>query len=374
MYYSFILAPNYTPNEEVNKSEIRSEYDSMVHWMENRQSEKRISTGVQFALAYYPGLIEINENRLDALTREDYESYARWTADWYLYQDTFIYSTPEFLSYNHVYYGPEQDYPLIEGSYWYREIANRYKQYIETENEITLNLLEERTGLQSVYRLLNTTLVPVILIAVVVFFSNDIVIKDRKHLSITRSFPLSFTGKLWIKTFVILTATMMTFLGVLLLILLITSLQNGFGTFSIPVSIYDGLVLRDRGSFDSISLGLFYIKAIGLVLLITYLFIRVIIMFSILIRNEFFNLLAGLALIFTERLYYMRGIGFFSNVDLYPSTFFPVGQVISGYQNHLYNSPVITFQNGVISLAAAIIVIELIILILTRFRNVNSII
>lgn len=370
LYYSLVLVPSYQPNEDINERDIRAEHDAMDYWMENREGEG-ISSGAQFALAYFPDLIEIDSNRIEALEEDDYEAYATWTAEWYNYQDFWIYSSPQFLSYNHIYYGEGQDYPIEEGSFWYRETAKRYEQYTESDSTLSPSILEERTALQTGYRLLNIKLVPFLLIAAVVFYANDIVTKDRRHLTIIKSFPLSLSQKLWTKTLVVLSMSSLTLFGLFIIIMLLAGLQHGFGSFSIPVPVYDGLVLEARGSFDVISLGQFYFQAAVMILLIIFLFTRLIILLSLLIRNEFFNLFAGLSLIFAERMYYMRGIGYFSNVDLLPSTFFPIGQVLSGYQNHLYNSPAITFQNGVLSLLSAIILIELLIFIASRFKAIQ---
>lgn len=371
LYYALFLIPDYQPNEEINERDIRTEHDSMVHWIDNMQGDG-MSSGASFALAYFPERIELDAARLEALENNDYESYAEWTSRWYIYEDSWIYGSPDSLSYNHVYYGVDQDYPRQEGRYWYLETANRYEKYVEEKIEIVPDVLEERTALQTGYRLLNNSWVPLVLIAIVVFYSNDVIIKDRHHLTIVKSFPLSLSGKLWTKTFIVMTAALGTILVLGLLSLIIVGFQHGVGSFSIPVSVYDGYVLEGGGSFETISIGVFYVQAFVLISLIFYLFTRGIVVLSLVVRNEFFNLLIGLALIFSERLYYMRGIGFFSNVDLLPPTFFPVGQVLSGYQNHLYNSPAITFQNGVYSLLGSIIVVEIVLFIATRFKKIQT--
>lgn len=371
LYYTLMVVPDYQPNERINEREIQKDHDSMVYWMENREGEG-ISSGAQFALAYFPTLIEIDAQRLEALEQEDYKAYTDWTSQWYEYEDAWTFGSPHFLSYNPVYYGTNQDYPHEEGSYWYRETAQRYNQYVKSGIDITPNILEERTALQNSYRLLNNPVIAIILIAVVVIYANDIVTKDRKHLSITKSFPLSFSDKLWTKTFVVLATSAATFLGLFLLIFLVVGMQYGFGTFEIPITVFKRVISEGRGTFETISLGTFFIQSLILFSLIVYLFTRMTILFSLLVRNEFFNLLAGMSLIFTERLYYMRGIGFFLNVDLLPPTFFPVGQVLSGYQNHLYNSTEITFQNGTISLIVTILIIELMLFIAVRFNKIRN--
>lgn len=371
LYVSIFVVPQYQPNEKISERDIRAEHEGMVHWIENMKGEGK-SSGAVFALNYFPPLIDIDAQRLKALEQNDYVSYAEWTAQWYEYKDEWILSYPSFISYNHVYYGVDMIYPLEEGSYWYRETAHRYNQYVQSEINITPAVLEERTALQTLYRLFNHPLVPIIFIAVVVIYANDIVIKDRKHLTITKSFPLSFSEKLWIKTGVVMTTSALTFLFLFLIVFFMVGFQYGFGSLHIPVSVFERVMSQGRGTFDTIQLGTFYVRASILLILIMYLFTRLIIMFSLLVKNEFFNLLAGIALIFTERLYYIRGVGFFSNVDLLMPTFFPIGQVLSGYQNFLYNSAAITFQNGVLSLLVAILFVEVALFIFTRVKSIQN--
>ncbi|WP_208560474.1 hypothetical protein [Marinilactibacillus kalidii] len=370
LYYSIILSPEYVPNERINETEIRQDYEEMTSWLDNMRGDG-ISEGSAFALSYFPELIELNEKRLASLEEEDFQTYAETTSDWYLYQDDWIYSSPEFLSYNRAYYGIEQDYPQQEGRYWYMDTANRYEAYTNMTREINPSILEEKTGLQTGFRVWNTTLVPVVLIGLVVIYSNDIVTKDKKHLSLVRSFPISFSGKLLAKTAVVLTASLFTSILLFMLGITIVSFKNGFGSFSIPVSIFKGPILS-VANYDTITIGTFYLQAFALLLMISYAFTRFCVLCSLLFKNEYVTLLIGGALIFTERLYYIRGVGYFSNLDLIPSSFFSIGQVLSGYQNHLYNSSSISFQNGILSILVLILVIELSLFIVNKIPFVRS--
>ncbi|WP_225744037.1 hypothetical protein [Marinilactibacillus sp. Marseille-P9653] len=320
LYYVFVIEPNYQPDERVDAVNVQQDYDEMSHWLENYRGEGT-SSGAAFALSYFPPLVELNETRLDALEQKDFAAYTRATAEWYRYEDQWIFSSPEFLSYNTAYYGIGQQYPLQEGRYWYLSTATRYSAYVDKGTRITPAVLEERTALQTGIRAWNSSIVPIALISLVVIFSIDIVTKDRNHLSLVSSFPLSFEQKLWVKTAVVITTFSIVSFSIFLLGLSIVALKEGFGSFSIPVIVFNGPILLEE-NFYTISICLFYLQAIALILVIAYLFTRFIILCSLLLKNEYFNLLVGLAVIFTERLYYIRGIGYFSNVDLFPSTFF----------------------------------------------------
>lgn len=238
---------------------------------------------------------------------------------------------------------------------------------------VTPAILEERTALQTGIRAWNSSIVPIALIGLVVIFSIDIVTKDRNHLSLVRSFPLSFEQKLWVKTAVVITTFSIVSLSIFLIGLSIVAIKEGFGSFAIPVTVFNCPILLEE-NFYTISIGLFYLQVIALILAIAYLFTRFIILCSLLLKNEYFNLLVGIAVIFTERLYYIRGIGYFSNVDLFPSTFFRVGEVLSGYQNHLYNSSAISFEIGIVSLVVAIVVVEILLFLVSRFKRIRAII
>lgn len=372
LYFVLVIDPSYRPDESINEVEIQQEYDEMSHWLENYQGEG-VSSGAAFALSYFPSLVEINETRLDAINQQDFKAYSTASAEWYRYKDQWIYSSPEFLSYNKAYYGIEQDYPLQEGRYWYLNTATRYAAYVDRNLEISPAVLEERTALQTGARVWNSSIFPMALIGLVVVFSIDIVTKDRAHLTVVRSFPLSFAQKLWVKTAVVLTAFSVVSVSIFAIGLILVSFRENFGSLSIPMTVFNGPTLMEE-HFHTISVGLFYLQSIGLMLVIAYLFIRFIILCSLLIKNEYFNLLIGLTVIFTERLYYIRGIGYFSTVDLLPSTYFRVGEVLSGYQNHLYNSSAISFEIGMFSLIGTILIVEVFIILVSRFKSIRAII
>lgn len=52
-------------------------------------------------------------------------------------------------------------------------------------------------------------------------------------------------------------------------------------------------------------------------------------------------------LIFGENYYNNRGVGFFWDIEKYPTTYIQVGQIVSGFRNFYYTTEDITVEKGV---------------------------
>ncbi|WP_343756640.1 hypothetical protein [Alkalibacterium iburiense] len=174
-----------------------------------------------------------------------------------------------------------------------------------------------------------------------------------------------------VKTIVVLLGFLLTLAAGILALLITIGPRYGIGSFSIPVptfsfSLYGGL-------FETVPIGNWLLQAFILILISSLVLIRGIIGLSLLFKQEFLNLLVGVSVLFTEPLYFSRGIGHFSDIGLLPPTFFSVGSVLTGYHNFLYNSQDIHFMNGVLSLGATWLVIEIILFVLTRFKRFRHI-
>ena len=370
LYYSLIVNPKEVPNESVDETSIQNELTKGEFFEEHvGEITEGTHSSTLFALSYFIPLTELNWERVQALDSNDLKTYTEKTIDWYLYQDAYA-SVSDYVRYSSHYYGKDQHYPKEEGSFFYRYTASRYQGYLDRHLPITRELLDERTGLQTLQRVMQTVF-PLLILALVVIFSNDILVKDRKHLTLVKSYPLSFTTRLWIKTGVVLAALFLTVGLSIGMGLLLVSAKNGIGSFNIPVPFYDGKIY-DGAEFHLFSMGSYLLKSLTLYVFAAFLLIRFLMLLSVLVGNEFFNLIAGLAVVFAEGIYYKRGIGFFTNLDRLPTTFFKIGDVLIGYQNHLYNSYEITFRNGVLAIGLSILAVEVLLFLLTRFQRFKS--
>lgn len=82
------------------------------------------------------------------------------------------------------------------------------------------------------------------------------------------------------------------------------------------------------------TLGMFLGRSLSLLIVWFIVIINVVVLCSVLFRQEMVNLAVGLFVIFGEKFYMNRGIGYFWEVEKVPTTYIHVGKVVSSYQNY----------------------------------------
>lgn len=357
VYYALVNVPQYVPIEAIDQEVIQDELSEGEYFLETT-SEDTQSASKQAYLQLYPQLNEINQHRLNALEKDDYKTYLAETIQWFGISP--IAREPKLE-----YYTYDQPYPDQEAAYFNRYTMGRYTAYLDGDYNLTLNVLEERRALQTLQRTLNGKM-PFILIALVVLFSFDVLTVNKGHKTIVQSLPLTFRKQLIIKTVVLLAGIFLTLGTSFILWLFLIGGRYGIGSWNLPVPVYGYSIHSDIQIM--IPMVQFLLQALALFFLITVIFSRGILIVSLLLKNEIVNLVVGLSCIFLENTYYMRGIGYFSSVSILPPTFFKIGAALSGYQNHLYTTDIITFGTGLLSLSILWLLIEFILYFLTTFK------
>jgi len=345
-YYALIIAPTYIPIEKVDVKEIEARYLTREEFLNQVDIHDGTHSLTRFAAAIFPEWNEYDQNRLEAIKREDFKEYAEVTSKWYAYSDKMIFfHGRDLLYYNPGYYTYGNSYARMDGHYAYLYSASRYQGYSEGKSNLSIDVFEERTALQTVQRLLDSYL-PLLLIASCIFFSADIVLRDRRNPTLLRGLPFSDWKKLMIKGAV-------SFLGSILAILplsvglFIIGGRNGFGDFNLPVPIIS------TSGFSTISMGEYLVQNIVLIVLWFVFIISLLLLVSVLLKNEFANVLVGFAFIMAEFFYYSRGVGYVWDVQWYPATYVQVGQIVSGYRSFLYDSVALSLGSGLVVLGVS---------------------
>lgn len=353
IYYTAVIAPSYVHPETIDEQAIEREIEELYTKIDNIKDD--FVRSLPLKPTYYE-MIELDKNRLEALETEDYRTYAKQTMDWFGYSS--IKPTRRYRDYGDWY--PEQTtmYKLANES-------RRYQGYLDKQLKITPALLHEQTALQ-VFKRSMEGMLPIVFLVMVIFYSNDILTNDRKHMSLVDAYPVSLNKRLWAKTAVAVTASMLTIILAFGVGVLITGQRFGFGSLKISVPYYYVKELFDW-NIDIMSMSMYVLKSMTMFFLLALIFTRGILLLSILFRNEFVNLLA-IAAIFAESLYYGRGSGPYTKKPWYPSTYFKVGEVLNGHRNFLYTTDVINFQNSLLSLGALFLLIECLMFLVTRIR------
>lgn len=365
LYYALYIAPDYQPIESVNKNEIESRYEDRQEFLDNMQVTEGSHPLTLFAYQVFPKWNEFDGARLAALEDDDLQSYAQATHNWYLYSDEIIYANGyDFLRYNPGYYTYGNMLSHADGHYAYLYAAERYGNYADATYDLNINIFEERTALQALQRMLESSL-PYILLILCLILSNDIVMKDRKHPSIVNGFPMTPFQRLMLKGMVALLGSL-TMIFILLPAFLIIGIRDGFGTLNLPVVAYTFEFLN-LGTYENMSMGLFLVQIFVMLLLWFMLIISLVLFMSILLKNEFINLTIGI-IFFVEVIYYQRGAIIEDWLSYLPTSYVQLGDIISGYKQYALGTGSVTMEKGQILLLASFVLIILFIWLFTK-RN-----
>ncbi|WP_042470306.1 ABC transporter permease [Bacillus ndiopicus] len=357
LFYAIKIAPAYDPIEQVDADEIEARYLTRETFI-NDMAGKNLRfahPSVRLALQIFNELNPLDLERLEALEKGDLQKYAATTSDWYYITNSYTHNSGS-LFYNPRYYAYGSQYADDDAYYAYLETGKRYEEFAKADYELSINLFEQRTAWQTIERLM-TGVLPIVLIVCALLLAVDVVTKDRLHPTLLKGFPIADWKKLLVKGFVAFVGSLVLFVP-LAVGFLIIGVQFGFGHLDIPVPQYivDYKVQQKQGIFTVISLGAFLGQCIQLLLLWFMAIIAIVLLCSVVLRNEVINLGIGLVIIFAEYFYFSRGIGFLWDIEKYPTSYIQIGQVVSKIRNFYYNSDAMAAQLGMKLLAIYIVV------------------
>ncbi|MGE7951048.1 ABC transporter permease [Lysinibacillus xylanilyticus] len=374
LFYVFKVAPTYNPIESVDYDEIEARYLTRQEFLDHMEGQDlhNVHPSVIYAIEIFKEINPIDKGRLDALDEGNLKKYADLTSDWYYFTNSITYRNEAF-SYNSKYFIKNNKYAEDDAFYAYLEQAVRYDSYSKADYELSLEIFEQRTALQTFERLLKGVL-PIILIVCVLLLSIDIVKKDQRHPSILKGFPISDWKKLLVKMFVALLGSMVLFVPLIVGIFII-GLQSGFGNFNLPSPVYAAhLDWRVDGKFEMMTLGTFLGQSFILLFTWFIVMINVVLLCSIIFRSEMVNFAIGLFLIFGENFYSSRYVGYFWDVQNYPTSYIQVGQIISKRRNFYYMNNQLDFTLGLqllLGLAGVVIFLMILIALNRRFKLIK---
>ncbi|WJY26695.1 hypothetical protein [Sporosarcina trichiuri] len=362
LIYCFLLVPNRETPETLDIDETKLYLTKLE--VEQEQRLKNGNTGIilmtgqpVFAMnAYYHGLFSAF---LNAYEDRNFLRYLHLRTA-YLESDPSVYIQDDRLFSNSPFPGKDREH-------LYHQTMLRYEDYLSNKCTVTEGLLFEKTGLQSLQRFLQTYGFAFMLFCAV-YFSSDIVSRDRLHRSVLQGLPVSWYRQLNLKSLSAFLYTLLVIFAVLAVGVLLLALQFGFGPADLNVPIMTAqqtFTIEDYGVMG-------ILKFIGISLLavplLVYLIIRLNTVLGLLLKNEWLVLLFGTAVIFAERLYDGRTTRELAGIDIsyFPQIYFDFGKIITGEKNYLLNTETITVAKGFIVLLAAVLAVELLLFAVSR--------
>ncbi|WOV88183.1 hypothetical protein QWT69_03390 [Sporosarcina oncorhynchi] len=264
----------------------------------------------------------------------------------------------------------ESPFPGKDRMHLYEQTMMRYENYMTKEHPITYGLIMEKTGLQGLQKFMLDYGMYFFLFCAI-YFSSDVLTRDRKNRSVLQGLPLSWYRQLNLKTFSAFLYANLVIFGMAIVGVLLLAIQFGFGHFNLDVPIMISQQTFTRTDYGVISIA----KLLGLIslamLLLVFLFVRLNIIFSLLVKNEWVVLVLTTIILFSERIYYSRTtrelFGF--DVSSFPQTYFDFGKVVTGEKNYLLNIESITAMKGFVVLFTTWAIIEIVLFFISRIVN-----
>ncbi|MBD7984864.1 hypothetical protein H9649_09735 [Sporosarcina sp. Sa2YVA2] len=261
-------------------------------------------------------------------------------------------------------------YPGKDRMHLYERTMMRYENYLTKEHPITYGLIMEKTGLQALQKfLLDYGIYFFIFCAI--FFSSDVLTRDRKNRSVLQGMPLSWYRQLNLKTVSAFLYSNLVILGMVVIGVMLIAIQFGIGHFNLDVPIMISQQTFTRKDYAVISLAKLLCIIAFVLLLLVFLFVRLNVIFSLLVKNEWVVLLLTTIILFSERIYSARTTRDLFGIDIssFPQTYFDFGKVVTGEKNYLMNIESVTVMKGLIVLLITVAVIEVLLFVISKIVN-----
>ena len=363
--FCFIVLPNKQTTESFNP-EIVSQELKELSVLQREREEKGFTGIVKFTgmpvYAMNEYYYKLHRNMITAFEDQDFKRFALLRTH-YLEGNQWSFPADQTLFL-------KSPYPGKDSTHLYLQTLLRYQGYLNQDIPISYDMIEQKTALQTLQNLL-LGFTPYLIILCAIYFSSDVLIRDRQNQTILQGFPLSWYRVLNIKTLVAFLFTFFVLTALTIVGMIIVSLQGGFGSFTIQMPVMITQKVFTLKDYDIISIAQFLAKSLSFIPILVYLFIRLNIVLSLLFKNEWIVLMISSLFLFSERLYFSRTLRELFGIEIsnFPQTYFEFGKVISGEKNFLVNIETVTYAKGLIVLISAIVIIECVLFIVSRIIN-----
>lgn len=355
--YVLIILPDVKTLESFDQELTEGEIAELEMMQEAREGRRHTGGGYDPISFYSSNNYELFLKRglLKAFQDENFERYV------YL-RTYYLYSILNGQIFENEIIFKDSPFPIKDRRHFLDKKIREYQSLLEADIDITYAMIEEKTALQTLRNVL-LSFGPFLLMFSALYFSNDILVRDRRQMTAVQGLPLSWYRYLNTKTFVSFIYTIIVLIGFFLLAILLLTFRNGFGSFDIGVPHFS--MTEDKGllNFEYVNLSMFKFLILTFILTIIgiYIFTRLNMMLGLFLKNEWIVLILSSLLLFSERFYFARDKRELFNIgiDKFPQTYFEFGKIVTGEKNFLLNMEELTVQKGFIVLFVFLLLIEL---------------
>jgi hypothetical protein len=361
--YCFIVLPNQETIDTIDVEELKVLVSDTAASQESR--EARGATGIIhfIGMSAYAQDEYKNKVRNAMVHAYDNEEYTRYLRFKILNIDPMVFMEDKTLF-------PNSPFPGKDRSNLLHQLHLRYDSYLTSNLPISKEIIEQKTALQVLSNLLIGPMTYLILFCAI-YFGSDVLVRDRKNQTILQGVPLSWYRLMNLKTFVAFSYTMLVLLALFIVGMAALTFQNGFGYFGIQIPTLVPGEEIDFMDSEMISIGRFLLFALGFIPILVYLFTRLNMVLSLVLKNEWLVLLVSSLILFSESIYFTRTLREIGGIEIsrFPQTYFEFGKVITGMKNFLVNLETITYSKGYLLFIITIVTIELLLVLVSRIVN-----
>lgn len=363
--YCFIILPNKETKETFDSVGIRDYLEGLQ--VEQTFREEKGTTGINKMTGVPVYAINANNYKIFRGMLTAYEDH-----DF----NRYLYLRAHYLEWNMSEYVGDMSlfkhsiFPGKDRAHLYHQTMLRFEDYLKNDYTISYGMIQEKTGLQVLQNLLLNYGMYLFLFCVI-YFSSDILTRDRQYRTVLQGLPLSWYRLLNLKTLSIFLYSLLVLAGLILVGVFVISLQYGFGSFDMKVPVMIAQQVFTLEDYDVITTAQFLLKSLSVIPIMVYLFIRLNVVLSLLLKNEWLVLLVSSLILFSERLYLTRTSRELFGIDIsfFPQTYFDFGKVVTSEKNFLLNTETITYMKGIFVLLIMIAIIECVLLLVSRIVN-----
>ena len=122
--------------------------------------------------------------------------------------------------------------------------------------------------------------------------------RDRKHRTLLQGIPLSWYRQLNLKSLSVFVYSTLFIACVIVIGVMIMTLQFGFGSFDLKVPIMVGQQTFKWGDYSFVTIATYLGKTLAVLPLLVFIFVRLNVVFSLLVKNEWFVLVFSTVVLF----------------------------------------------------------------------------
>lgn len=361
--YCFVILPNKQTVDSFDAKEMKDSLEDVAVLQESREAKGATGIILMVGMSVYAmdsHSYKVHRSMLNAYENEEFTRFLRLRM---LDLDPYAFLQNESLF-------PNSPFPGKDRQHLFDQTTLRYESYLTGSLPISYEMIEQKTALQTVQNLLLGPMT-YLFIFCAIYFSSDVLIRDRRNRTILQGMPLSWYRLINLKTLTAFLYTILVLSALVLAGMTILTIRNGFGYWAIQMPTTIPGEAFGTIEYRMIAIGKFIAMTMLGIFILVYLFTRLNMALSLLLKNEWLVLMISSLLLFSERIYFSRTLreSFGIEISYFPQTYFEFGKVITGDKNFLVNLETITYSKGLVLFFVAILMTELVLFIISRIVN-----